>query len=842
MSNKQLARGIFAEFGTAEDPFQVPNGMEENLRLLDDHIALTTIMPPVDQGTWIPPGAAKDGDGQIFSNGAYSVLNGGTWRTYSPRVGIRAVLVNQTDGWANTGTAWLQTSVLAAGPVIDIATEAIAPMVDAARTAALDAVHNAGATPYRLESEMRAAQPKPLNTVARVWGDPNPSLNGIYDSNGSTFIRRVPQPATEADLRAVDNTIRTVDARTFGIASRPRSRNILDLTTGAGGWRLQASTGLLTANAAYWTSAYIPVSPMAEYRSSYGSVYALFDLNANFISGGTVASGTNTFQTTVNTAYVRVDYAIASLSSQMLALSSQYPASFDPFVAQTVVERLQYQSDQIATTFEKTGGLPATAASFLRSRTVNLLDVTTNIQGKRVNHVNGTLADYANGSVSQFIRVEPNTTYTRRGSNYYAEYDDEQYFVRGFSTGSPSTFTTAPNTRYLRVSVTDAESATYMLVKGGALPPDFLPYDRALWLSGIEVDRSADRINEARVEFLSRTSPNLMDSRLLTPNKVVNQANGSLMDYPGNSASGYIPVDGDTVYSFTEANFYAEYDENGIFIYGAKLESVFSVTTRPAARFVRMAIRDIVRDRFMFVRGETLPGVYTAFNNWVLTPNIVPGARWVGKKWNVFGDSVIQDALSFWRSVAQQLSFEVARNYGVGGSAYTYRDAPPGVPNPELWTEQYFANRYSSMDDDADLITIQGGNNDFRQVPLGQATDGTNSTFYGALRLLCEGLATKYPDRFVCFMTPFPHRNMRDLDPNGHSWWHFVDAIQEVCGRYSFPVLDVSRNTQLRFYNAASRLAFSRQTTDYPAGDGLHPNAAGHATVVPAVARWILAL
>ncbi|MDR0661513.1 MAG: SGNH/GDSL hydrolase family protein [Prevotellaceae bacterium] len=49
------------------------------------------------------------------------------------------------------------------------------------------------------------------------------------------------------------------------------------------------------------------------------------------------------------------------------------------------------------------------------------------------------------------------------------------------------------------------------------------------------------------------------------------------------------------------------------------------------------------------------------------------------------------------------------------------------------------------LDDDADLITVMGGTNDYRQnIPLDTFADTTEITYYGALKILCEKLILKY--------------------------------------------------------------------------------------------------
>jgi hypothetical protein len=104
MPNHQFAHGLFAGFGTIENPFQSPNGMEENLRLLDDHIALHTLAEPQEPGTAYP-GTASDGDAQIYTDGSYAVLNGGAWKLYPPRAGLIATCIGQ-GSWRNSGHGW----------------------------------------------------------------------------------------------------------------------------------------------------------------------------------------------------------------------------------------------------------------------------------------------------------------------------------------------------------------------------------------------------------------------------------------------------------------------------------------------------------------------------------------------------------------------------------------------------------------------------------------------------------------------------------------------------------------------------------------------------------------
>ncbi|MFC3864626.1 hypothetical protein [Alcaligenes aquatilis] len=74
------------------------------------------------------------------------------------------------------------------------------------RNSAIDAARYAGATPFETVVAMRAAEPMPAGSRARVWGD-TPDLNGLWTANASeVFVRDVPQPANQSDVDELRET------------------------------------------------------------------------------------------------------------------------------------------------------------------------------------------------------------------------------------------------------------------------------------------------------------------------------------------------------------------------------------------------------------------------------------------------------------------------------------------------------------------------------------------------------------------------------------------------------------------------------------------------------------
>ncbi len=234
MSNKQLARGIFAGFGTAENPFQSPNGMEENLRLIDDHLAMSTMRPPTARASWSLPPGAMDGDGQIFTDGSYAVLNGGILRFYPARAGVKATKKDVTDGWVNTGSGWEQNSVVSA----DIVAKQVVPMMepyisraeDAAGRAAesADAAQAADVTIWREKLVDAPAGPFEEGRPLRVTNDPADSpenpVNGLYNWSvtANVFVRAAEsaQPAQKRDVTNVEQGLGDVEQQVLVVQEK----------------------------------------------------------------------------------------------------------------------------------------------------------------------------------------------------------------------------------------------------------------------------------------------------------------------------------------------------------------------------------------------------------------------------------------------------------------------------------------------------------------------------------------------------------------------------------------------------------------------------------------------
>ena len=159
---------------------------------------------------------------------------------------------------------------------------------------------------------------------------------------------------------------------------------------------------------------------------------------------------------------------------------------------------------------------------------------------------------------------------------------------------------------------------------------------------------------------------------------------------------------------------------------------------------------------------------------------------------------ILKGSVFFACDLAKMLDMEL-ENHGISDS--TIANLPENTP---------MCIRYAQMADDADIITVMGGTNDVRcGVPLGEMNDRCNTTFYGALHTLCQGLYTKYigsadptvgAKRRIILLTPpklldadksslpnTPENNANIL----YKWDKWIEVIKEVAAFYSFQVIDM---------------------------------------------------
>lgn len=231
---------------------------------------------------------------------------------------------------------------------------------------------------------------------------------------------------------------------------------------------------------------------------------------------------------------------------------------------------------------------------------------------------------------------------------------------------------------------------------------------------------------------------------------------------------------------------------------------------------------------------------------WITLSKVGDATRYwcYGKKINWAGDSIVSGG-DFDELTSEALGM-TETDYGISGS--TIALAGDGTDGRDA-----IVARFSSMSDDADIIAISAGSNDWMYAwsPIGDMDSTSNSTFYGALKNLCEGLLTKYPTKVIFFTTPikraqaFTNGNGGTYTPDGvytdpssknkygKTLMDYCDIIKEVCGYYGIPVLDMNRESGLNPSIAAQADLFADKT---------HPGAAGKRIMARRVTGWLTQL
>lgn len=202
-----------------------------------------------------------------------------------------------------------------------------------------------------------------------------------------------------------------------------------------------------------------------------------------------------------------------------------------------------------------------------------------------------------------------------------------------------------------------------------------------------------------------------------------------------------------------------------------------------------------------------------------------------GKKVNFLGDSITEGTGAtpmtngYVYQFAAMTGAEI-RNYGIGGTRFSHQTTPSENPR---WDKD-FCSRVAEMDPDADIIVVFGGTNDFGHgdAPLGEMSDRTVWTFYGACHVLFTSLIEKYPDKPIVIMTPM-HRGIELTHRIGLK--PYVNAIREVAEFYALPVLDLFATSGIQPLIPVQKELYFK--------DEVHPNNAGHQRIAYKLMRFL---
>lgn len=204
-----------------------------------------------------------------------------------------------------------------------------------------------------------------------------------------------------------------------------------------------------------------------------------------------------------------------------------------------------------------------------------------------------------------------------------------------------------------------------------------------------------------------------------------------------------------------------------------------------------------------------------------------------GKTINFLGDSITEGVGTsspecvFINIVKKNMGLAGARNYGIGGTRYAIQKGSIDRPKDDYVDVNSFSERFDRMDNEADVVVVFGGTNDYGHgdAPLGEFSDRTPDTFYGACHYLYANLLRKYIGKPIIILTPLHRCDEYSIPGEGQfgekgPLKRYVDIIREVAEYYSLPVLDLYANSGIQ--------PEIEEIRDKYVPDGLHPNDLGH--------------
>jgi lysophospholipase L1-like esterase len=235
---------------------------------------------------------------------------------------------------------------------------------------------------------------------------------------------------------------------------------------------------------------------------------------------------------------------------------------------------------------------------------------------------------------------------------------------------------------------------------------------------------------------------------------------------------------------------------------------------------------------------------------------------WHGKRLVVDGDSITHDqgGYNYWQFVAAELNgmyvdtTDLESQYangwkGVGGSRIANES---NADNPMY----SIVLRYQNLPDDADLVIIAAGTNDWAHshVDLGDFDSDDTTTFNGALNTLLPGLKLKYKYIPVVMMTPIKRGTVYNKqNEKGLTQEDFVEAMIAKCRQYGVYCLDMYSNCPLNPQIQELNETFFLPSKDSDGNiryddsgnviyDATHPNTEGHKIMGKTVAGFIRTL
>ncbi|SHG98080.1 Lysophospholipase L1 [Flavobacterium fluvii] len=418
-------------------------------------------------------------------------------------------------------------------------------------------------------------------------------------------------------------------------------------------------------------------------------------------------------------------------------------------------------------------------------------------------------------SISDFIEVNPLTTYTPSGMLRFTTYFDINKNVIVGGGSFVNSFTTSVDTKYVKVTLSlEAQILTMQLEEGNAVTA----YENYKYIikneENIPIVLEKETVAPEQTKGILIPSKNLFNPETSTFNSFISWLDGNIQGgYPDGVASDFISVIPGNIYSCnSNQTFKAFYAANKVFVSGSQF-GTFPVTIPAGCYYIKITVGSGQLNTCQFEEGSTqteyhVPGWTSKYPYYgTYTPPVL-------KKLVTIGDSITE--MNAWQpKVATKLEL-IHTNLGMSGTSLS-GFADGGAPGQGMWTTQ----RIAQIPVDTDVIILNGGINDYARSYVIGSIDSTNTDeFYGALNKWVERAMERAPSAKIFIATTTYGEygafssNPNYQDNNGKTSKDFADAMRNIANKYGFPVIDFSRECMVNKWNRPAM-----------APDNLHPNA-----------------
>ena len=287
----------------------------------------------------------------------------------------------------------------------------------------------------------------------------------------------------------------------------------------------------------------------------------------------------------------------------------------------------------------------ATKTDFIDTSS-NLFNKDSVIKNKNISEVTGEIGEFSNRSVSDYISVNPSSTYYTANVEKVVRFDENKQVISGhFPKITGSLWTTTPETHFVRVQLLTADLDIAQMNESEAKP--YEPYyvrlkdDIAVELKkgSVETEHISDKA--VKIEQMDITQAN---ENLLVKNNVmtftVDDVTGDLVERDYVVTSPFIELEQTTLITQDVAKI-ARYDENKKYIAVVYCSDNEVVTLSENTKYIRVVVYREKMDTALINYGnELLPfeqGV-NALDRKINVTKLTPKGKWLEDRFIIEGE------------------------------------------------------------------------------------------------------------------------------------------------------------------------------------------------------------